>query len=539
MIERLVNALNWVEQGYKIFPIAPGTKIPATPNGFKDATNDRAQIIQWYTDNPNYGVGLPTGLDNNLLVVDCDGDEGNSNYSDPNTFSVRTPSGGTHFYYAHQEGIRNSTSKLAAKVDIRAEGGYVVAPPTPNYIGLNVTTAISVELPFGIKSRLATATPKVTVSSGEGEVIEGGRNDYLTRVAGSLNKRGLSIEAIEAALLAENETRCDPPLPTNEVERIISNISKYEQEDPEYTKDPIYIKASELTESMSDFLANIDELSGEATGIDGLDKMLGGGLRLGELVVLNAPAKTGKSTLLHYIMHRFITKEVPIAYASREMSPDTEVLPNLFSIELDRNVWKAPPTHKECAYSSTWPLYFSGGYGTLSDAELDTWFQAMVSLDVKYYVMDHLHYFLDDPEAFGEVSKLIKRFKTWTKKYNVCIILVVQPPKLQDGQELNINTLRGGASIGQALDSLLTLERVRDKDSGTLVPNIARLRLSVARHKLARPGAIFLQYDVETTKFLEVEELQAEQEVEEMPPLFDRSLVIQSKMPMIQPSYKK
>ncbi|AIK69345.1 DNA primase/polymerase [Mycobacterium phage Minerva] len=62
--------------GWAVFPLVPGEKRPATRNGFKDATRDGAQIRRWWTENPNYNIGLPTGKTAGFDVVDVDGPQG-------------------------------------------------------------------------------------------------------------------------------------------------------------------------------------------------------------------------------------------------------------------------------------------------------------------------------------------------------------------------------------------------------------------------------------------------------------------------------
>jgi len=62
----------------------------------------------------------------------------------------------------------------------------------------------------------------------DGKVSEGGRNNYLASLAGTMRRRGMSPEAIEAALRAENETRCNPPLPDGEARGVARSVSRYE-----------------------------------------------------------------------------------------------------------------------------------------------------------------------------------------------------------------------------------------------------------------------------------------------------------------------
>jgi hypothetical protein len=61
---------------------------------------------------------------------------------------------------------------------------------------------------------------------------EGGRNVALTAFAGAMQRKAMSHAAVLAALLAENEARCKPPLPEEDVARIVDSVSRYEPEDP-------------------------------------------------------------------------------------------------------------------------------------------------------------------------------------------------------------------------------------------------------------------------------------------------------------------
>lgn len=60
-----------------------------------------------------------------------------------------------------------------------------------------------------------------------GPIVEGGRNNVLTSLAGTMRRRGMSPEAIEQALLAENRARCEPPLSEREVADIARSVSRY------------------------------------------------------------------------------------------------------------------------------------------------------------------------------------------------------------------------------------------------------------------------------------------------------------------------
>lgn len=265
---------------------------------------------------------------------------------------------------------------------------------------------------------------------------------------------------------------------------------------------PIIVNAAELLDETFSYLADKDKVKGEPTGIEGLDAMLGGGAREGEITVLMARAKTGKNTLYHYMMHTRLERGLQIGYASRELDPASEVIPNLLSIAMHENAWNAEISE---AYQSKarqviarWGLYFAPGYGYFPASELEKWFKLCVDQGVRHFVFDHFHYALMS-EDHESVAALIKLLKSLVKELKIHLDLIVQPRGLREGEVMSLATLRGGAVIGQALDNLLIFERVKGEE------NVSKLTLEVARHKLASLGYIYLQYDRQTTSFTEVD----------------------------------
>lgn len=278
--------------------------------------------------------------------------------------------------------------------------------------------------------------------------------------------------------------------------------TKYEFTPKEEIKESTYVRADELLQETFAYLADKDKVKGEPSGIAGLDHLLGGGFRTGELTVLMAQAKTGKNTLYHYLLYKHLQRGIPFGYASRELNPATEVIPNLLSIATGLNVWKEEVDEgfktKSQQVLSAWPLYFSPGYGHFKLEELEKWFIELKQIGVNHFLFDHFHYALEK-EDYDATASLIKQLKTITKRLDIHLNLIVQPRSLREGENLSLATLRGGAAIGQALDNLLILERVRNED------NISKLTLEVARHKLARLGTIYLKYDPTSTTLEEVD----------------------------------
>lgn len=128
-------AETYVRWGFWVFPLMPGTKEPATKNGFEDATTRLDWVRKWWQRNPRYNIGLATG--HTFDVFDVDPDAGGvpsliENLRErkvPETHGlVATASGGLHFYLK-ATGKGNRAGWMPG-LDYRGVGGYVVAPPS-------------------------------------------------------------------------------------------------------------------------------------------------------------------------------------------------------------------------------------------------------------------------------------------------------------------------------------------------------------------------------------------------------------------------
>lgn len=241
-------ALWYAELGYRVFPCVPGEKRPLTPRGCLDATADLEQVEAWWSQWPDANVGLAT---DGLLVVDIDGADnpwpGVERQLDLARGPVaRTPRGGTHHYHRQPEGAgwRNTASKLAPLVDTRANGGYVLAPPSV-VGGVAYAWAETLELEAGPESLpepcqwlrealeagggVNGAAREREATPGQGNaILEGGRNAALARLGGVMRRAGFGVAEIQAALEVANRERCKPPLPAGEVRRVAASVARYE-----------------------------------------------------------------------------------------------------------------------------------------------------------------------------------------------------------------------------------------------------------------------------------------------------------------------
>lgn len=127
------SALWYAAQGIPVFPLQPGSKIPATRHGLDDGTTDPDQVRAWWQRTPDANIGLCCG--HRFDVLDIDGFDGVKSWCTipdlpPIIGQVNTPRpGGSHLYIAPAD-LKNSANAIAPGIDTRGLGGYVVAPPS-------------------------------------------------------------------------------------------------------------------------------------------------------------------------------------------------------------------------------------------------------------------------------------------------------------------------------------------------------------------------------------------------------------------------
>lgn len=245
----LSAALEYAKRGFHVFPLKPASKVPLTKNGFKDATTDAAKIREWWTQNPNANIGITAGAMSGFWVLDIDGDEGESSLSKleaqnsnlRHSLEVITGGGGRHIYFKwpQEHEIRCSAGKIGAGLDIRANGGYVVAPPSLHSSGRNYEWSVDsadiiAEAPSWLLS-LVKVSPQGQKNPSEVDwasllqgVSEGSRNDSLARLAGKLLGHRLDPYFALYLCAAWNDARCNPPLHQDELFKTFCSIANAE-----------------------------------------------------------------------------------------------------------------------------------------------------------------------------------------------------------------------------------------------------------------------------------------------------------------------
>lgn len=219
-------------------------KHPAVKNWAKSATCDPDAIKKWARRWPGCGWGMPTGSRSGVDVIDADGSLGRDsllsleldNAALPDSWRVTTPRG-THYYFKHCGRLRTGAGMLPG-IDVRADGGFVVLPGSRHRSGhlydweqdYSPDDCELVDPPDWLVDALTDGQEENGYKRAEplpDMIPEGMRNKMLMSLAGSMRQRGASESAILAAIAAENQLRCNPPLPTEELHKIAASAASY------------------------------------------------------------------------------------------------------------------------------------------------------------------------------------------------------------------------------------------------------------------------------------------------------------------------
>ncbi len=261
-ISILEQAIGYAARGWRVLPLhwvedescscgkdscSSVGKHPLTSHGVHDATDDEAQIRQWFGKWPGANLGIATGPESHLIVVDVDGPQGLRSLRElmgttalelpdtPTVFTGRVNQHskrcGLHLYFAYPRYARlgSSICSIARGIDVKGAGGYVVAPPSVHASGLRYrwrtnTSDIPGEAPEWLITK--TSGRQQSQVSPEAAFYDGERNTSLFRIGSKKRRSGASEGEILRYLQQNNERKCLPPLKNSELMRIAGNAAR-------------------------------------------------------------------------------------------------------------------------------------------------------------------------------------------------------------------------------------------------------------------------------------------------------------------------
>ena len=233
------RAVKYFYLGLNIVPLREKGKVSIVPwKKYQIEKIEIRDVDRWWSQWPNANIGIVTGSISRLLVLDIDGEEGRQSLKiASNDAPINTPvarsSRGKHYYFRANRIFRTCTGILPG-VDVRCEGGLIVAPPSVHPSGRVYEWEKSI-FDFGLEDTpewlseilIEKESKDKTKDNAKSSVIPvGRRNTELTRISGILINRGLPQEVVKDTLSKINQIRCIEPLDQGEVDRITTDFPK-------------------------------------------------------------------------------------------------------------------------------------------------------------------------------------------------------------------------------------------------------------------------------------------------------------------------
>lgn len=307
MVEPLKDwAARYARMGLAVFPLVQGKKKPATTHGVKDATKDVDQISAAWTFNQDLNIGIATGAPSGGLVVidiDYDSDSGKDGYEYlrewesehgelPETVTTITGRGGQHlWYWANGHSFKNSVNEDLA-IDIRADGGYIMAPPSihpngrtvefenhPDDFAIAPLDDNAVEFIRSVQKGVVSTSERGERFEMPDEIGKGGRNQAIFKYCSSLQSRGLGDVEIRMLAHAANQAKCKPPMPEDEVDRCVDSALGYDKGNAQ----PVMVREGKAVLRTNEKGALLQTCDNATTAIAN-DPNLAGRFRFNELV---------------------------------------------------------------------------------------------------------------------------------------------------------------------------------------------------------------------------------------------------------------
>lgn len=236
MIEKAAH--EYLELGFSVMPVGHDKRPIVEWKLYQEQRPTHAQITHWWDKYPHANVGIITGVVSGILVFDLDSMESRDYVKRrgvPRTPIART-SKGIHIYLDYPSVLVGNRSDPKIGMDIRGEGGYVVAPPSTHDSGRRYewtnwhpwNTEIAQLNQWMIDYCTDPYESNQPRQQGwHHEVLEGvddgGRNHACASLAGRFFNKDLSVVEVTEILLMWNE-RNRPPLPEDEIVRTVASI---------------------------------------------------------------------------------------------------------------------------------------------------------------------------------------------------------------------------------------------------------------------------------------------------------------------------
>lgn len=482
-------ALKYLSLGFSIIPLRPCSKEPLINwSEFQKRRASVEEATEWWTKWPDANLGIVTGLVSGVVVVDLDGPEGLESAKKLGLrTSVQTITGrGTHLWYRYPNSNVQNAVKVLPGIDIRGDGGFIVAPPSIHETGLRYrwlnNGVVNVELKSLLPifpEGLCTVTTVVTgshtpikeeswIATALKEMTNGNIDTTLHRICSRL--RADNYSSSDALFLLRPHAERVGATPGHLEEKIENVWSRYE---PNVKKSQtvnasgpltpgigrsvqdggLVIHAPSKPESWDGYKSRLGESRNEAeslkTGYPKLDSMLNGGLKSSRLFTIAARTGVGKTNFL-------------IGIARSLCRGGKKVL--LFSTEMPyAQIWERYiATLKAPEEFNRHELYVCDSFAP----NLERVEEAINEIKPDVFMFDHINHVSEEQRELGTFMQGLNFLR---RKYDTAGIVTAQLNRQADWVDIKtgekvtprMSMIKGSGTIEQASSRVLLLSETR------------------------------------------------------------------------------
>jgi len=454
----------------------------------EEASTNAEKANKWFNNSYKNNIGIATGKKSGVTVIDIDinhqigkfGDESLEHLEQklgklPDTVEQKTGGGGRQLFFKQFEipgfELKNSAGIIGESIDIRSDGGMVVVYPSmhksgnqyiweesskPGSIEIAELPSLWIDYIRNCYSKKDTNGKSEKFKMPE-KIDNGKRNDTFFRSACSMHEKGLSRNAILAALKEENIEKCDIPLEESELITIIDNVvARYEQGQGYKSESESGVKVIAKPHSGDDLLrANLPPIS----------FIMQDFLTVGGVYLLAGGSKMGK-TWLSLDMSISIsqgmpfmgkaTKKTPVLYIDRESS-ETSLKSRILAM------------HKNGVDLSNWSYIHK--CNCLFDGLQEHLCELIERYGYKLIFIDVFAKIRSEPDKgmseYKHDYKDIGALKEIAEKYNACFVILHHQRKMKDEDDI-FNTMSGSTGLMGAPDGAILLARKRGASDAIL-----------------------------------------------------------------------
>ncbi len=454
------------------------------------ATDD--EIKKWFKENPDLNIGIVTGKISNLIVLDLDSVtayEWASKQGLPKTPTVKTGKGWQLYFKYPGFDVKNNTN-TATKVDIKSEGGYVVAPPSVHGSGreyeweegCSIFDIDPADCPDWLINYLKSlnsekTTPKEKNKDSPGSdnqnpekksfariltegCVYGERNNVATSLIGHYFAKGLDEDEIWVIAQAWN-ANLKPPMSESELKRIFKSAREMEKKNRK-KEENINIESLLDTVQTADKEYNQEYVRIPFAGdnLKSLENITNGGLAGGRLYVLGGIPSAGKTTVMNNIADNICSNDYPVLFFSYDdgraelryrtlarFGPHCIEDYNLKRLEGIKSVFNIEPVKK----------IMSLKYVVQNNIPVEKWSDLIEKIRTKHgkapvIFIDYLRKLKTDSKTSDErlrVDDIISKLSDLAKKYNIPIVVISELARdsYKSGQRLSMASFKESGNI--------------------------------------------------------------------------------------------